>query len=116
MIWPRMPVKAHGTGVRVEGVFKAGERVLLLDDLITTGTSKIEAIEILRSEGLVVQDLAVLVERGSQGRVDMDAQGVSLAAFFAVRELFALCAELGAIDSDERLAMEAWVDAEQAST
>ncbi|MFH2113828.1 MAG: orotidine-5'-phosphate decarboxylase, partial [Spirochaetota bacterium] len=111
MIWPRMPVKAHGTGVRVEGAFKAGERVLLLDDLITTGTSKIEALEILRSEGLIVQDLAVLIERGRQGRVDMDAQGVRLAAFLDVRELFTLCAEIGAIDPAQRTEMEAWVDA-----
>jgi uridine monophosphate synthetase len=112
MIWPRMPVKDHGTGVRVEGAFKAGERVLLLDDLITTGTSKVEAIEILRSEGLVVQDLAVLIERGRQGRVDMETQDVRLLAFFHVKELFALCAQLGAISPAEMSAMEAWVDAE----
>ena len=112
MIWPRMPVKDHGTGVRVEGAFKPGERVLLLDDLITTGTSKVEAIEILRSEGLVVQDLAVLIERGRQGRVDMESQNVQLLAFFHVKELFALCVELGAMTVAEKTAMEAWVDAE----
>jgi len=112
MIWPRMPVKDHGTGVRVEGAFKPGERVLLLDDLITTGASKVEAIEILRAEGLVVEDLAVLIERGRQGRFDMEAQQVRLLAFFHVKELFALCAELGAISLVEKLAMEAWVDAE----
>jgi uridine monophosphate synthetase len=112
MIWPRMPVKDHGTGVRVEGAFKPGERVLLLDDLITTGASKIEAIGILRSEGLVVEDLAVLIERGKQGRLDMEAQKVRLLAFFHVKELFALCAELGAISLVDKRAMEAWVDAE----
>jgi uridine monophosphate synthetase len=112
MIWPRMPAKDHGTGVRVEGAFKPGERILLLDDLITTGTSKVEALEILRSEGLVVEDLAVLIERGKQGRVDMEAQKVHLHAFFHVRELFALCAGLGVIDAGAQAAMEAWVDAE----
>ena len=66
MIWPRMPVKEHGTGNKVEGEFAAGERVLLLDDLITTGASKLEAIEILRGEGLKVEDLIVLIERGKQ--------------------------------------------------
>lgn len=112
MIWPRMPLKDHGTGVRVEGAFKPGERVLLLDDLITTGSSKVEAIGILRSEGLIVQDLAVLIERGRQGRVDMETQKVRLFAFFHVRELFALCADLGAISAAEKTAMEVWVDAE----
>lgn len=112
MIWPRMPVKDHGTGVRVEGEYNRGERVLLLDDLITTGASKLEAIEILRGEGLIVEDLAVLIERGRQGRKDMAAQQVSLRAFFHVRELFALLEESGMIDKASREAMEAYADAE----
>lgn len=112
MVWPRMPVKDHGTGNRVEGDFKPGERVLLLDDLITTGSSKLEAIAILRDEGLVVEDLAVLIERGRQGRVDMDAQGVRLRAFFHIRELFALCQELGLISDEQRRTMEDFADAE----
>lgn len=112
MIWPRMPVKDHGTGVRVEGAFEPGERILLLDDLITTGTSKMEAIEILRAEGLIVEELAVLIERGRQGRVDMEAHQVRLHAFFHVKELFTLCASLGVIDSAAKASMETWVDAE----
>jgi uridine monophosphate synthetase len=112
MIWPRMPAKDHGSGSRVEGEFKPGERVLLLDDLITTGASKLEAIAILRAEGLIVEDLAVLIERGRQGRVDMEGQGVRLGSFFHVRELFALCLELGVISGDERLTMETYADAE----
>ena len=112
MVWPRMPAKDHGTGVRVEGHFVPGERVVLLDDLITTGASKIEAIEILRGEGLVVEDLAVLLERGTQGRKDMVASGVTLGAFMHVRELFAYCEELGVIDRRERERLEAFADAE----
>ncbi|MBU0928952.1 MAG: orotidine-5'-phosphate decarboxylase [Spirochaetes bacterium] len=112
MVWPRMPAKDHGTGVRVEGAFNKGERALLLDDLITTGTSKIEAIEILRGEGLVVEDLVVLIERGKQGRRDMETAGVRLRSFMHVRELFALCEELGTIDRAERERLEAFADAE----
>jgi uridine monophosphate synthetase len=112
MVWPRMPAKDHGTGVRVEGHFVPGERVVLLDDLITTGASKIEAIEILRGEGLVVEDLAVLLERGTQGWKDMVASGVTLGAFMHVRELFAYCEELGVIDRRERERLEAFADAE----
>jgi len=112
MIWPRMPAKDHGTGVRVEGRFEPGQKALLVDDLITTGASKLEAIQILREEGLVIEDLAVLIERGRQGRRDMEGQQVALHAFFHVRELFALCEDLGLIDPAARSSMEAYADAE----
>lgn len=112
MIWPRMPVKEHGTGNKVEGEFKAGERALLLDDLITTGASKLEAIDILRKEGLVVEDLIVLIERGKQGRVDMEKAGIRLRAYFHVKELFASCERLGIIDAKLRAELERFVDEE----
>ncbi len=112
MVWPRMPAKEHGTGNRVEGDFKSGERLLLLDDLITTGASKLEAAEILRGEGLVVEDLVVLVERGRQGRRDMDAAGIRLKAYVHVRELFGTCERLGLVDSARRRELEAFVDEE----
>jgi uridine monophosphate synthetase len=112
MIWPRMPVKEHGTGNRVEGDFSKGERALLLDDLITTGASKLEAAEILRGEGLVVDQLAVLIERGRQGRRDMEAAGIDLRSFAHVRELFAVCESLGLVDAARRRELEAYVDEE----
>jgi uridine monophosphate synthetase len=112
MIWPRMPVKEHGTGNRVEGDFARGERVLLLDDLITTGASKLEAAGILRGEGLIVDELAVLIERGRQGRRDMESAGIRLRAFAHVRELFAVCESLGLVDAVRRRELESFVDEE----
>lgn len=98
MIYPRIPPKAHGTGNNIEGEWKPGEKVLLLDDLITTGKSKQEAIEVLRGEGLVVTDLVVLLERGSAGRKDMDAAGVRLHAFAQIEEFFGVARDMGLID------------------
>jgi uridine monophosphate synthetase len=112
MVWPRMPAKEHGTGNRVEGEFQRGERLLLLDDLITTGASKLEAAAILREEGLLVEDLVVLIERGRQGRRDMEAAGIRLRAFVHVRELFGACERLGLIDGGRRRELEAYVDGE----
>jgi uridine monophosphate synthetase len=112
MVWPRMPVKEHGTGNRVEGEFREGERLLLLDDLITTGASKLEAAEILRGEGLVEEELVVLIERGRQGRRDMEAAGIGLRAFMHARELFGACERLGMIDAARRAQLEAFVDEE----
>ena len=112
MIWPRMPVKEHGTGNRVEGDFHSGERILLLDDLITTGESKKEAVTILRSEGLIIEDLIVLIERGKQGRPDMDSIGVRLHAFLHVTELFVYCKDCGIIDVEQANRLRRFVEAE----
>ncbi len=112
MIWPRMPVKDHGTGNRVEGEYVKGERVLLLDDLITTGLSKKEAVDILRGEGLVVEDLVVLVERGRNGRADMEKSGIRLHAFLQVEEIIATLYRLGRIGEAERLRVENYLKEE----
>lgn len=101
MIYPRMNAKSHGTGNAIEGVFEAGDRVILLDDLITTGKSKIEAVEILREAGLIVEDLVVLLERGTQGRKDMEAAGIKLHSYAQVEELFDKCLEMGLIDENK---------------
>jgi uridine monophosphate synthetase len=112
MIWPRMPVKDHGTGNTVEGGFNAGDKALLLDDLITTGSSKIEAVDILRKEGILVEDLIVLIERGKQGRTDMARLGVLLVAFMHVTEIFSMLLDMGMIDSAKKAELELYVESE----
>jgi len=74
--------------------------------------TKLEAAEILRGQGLVVEDLVVLVERGRQGRRDMEAAGIRLRAFAHVRELFGLCERMGLVSAARRKELEDYVDAE----
>ncbi|MBN1648109.1 MAG: orotidine-5'-phosphate decarboxylase [Spirochaetales bacterium] len=99
LVYPRMTRKDHGSGNLVEGEFKKGETVVMLDDLITTGKSKLEAAELLKQEGLLVKDLVVLLERGAQGRRDMEAAGIRLHAYAQVEELFECIFEQGKIGS-----------------
>ena len=94
-----MTTGPHGTGNNIEGEWKKGEKILLLDDLITTGKSKQEAIEVLRGEGLIVNDLVVLLERGAAGRKDMEAAGVKLHAFAQIEEFFTVARDMGLIDA-----------------
>ncbi|HKJ85616.1 MAG TPA: orotate phosphoribosyltransferase, partial [Spirochaetia bacterium] len=87
LIYPRLPAKPHGTGNRIEGAWEPGERALLVDDLITTGLSKLEAVAVLREDGLVVEDLLVLIERGTAGRSDLAAEGIRVHAAADIRDL-----------------------------
>jgi orotate phosphoribosyltransferase len=80
MIYPRPEVKAHGRQRAIEGEFSPGETALVVDDLITRGTSKIEAIKPLKVAGLVVKDVLVLIDREQGGVEDLAQQGYRLHA------------------------------------
>ena len=80
MVYPRKEVKDYGTRAQVEGEFYAGETVVLIDDLATTGGSKFEAIERLEGAGLQVKDVVVLIDREGGAREELKKQGVRLHA------------------------------------
>jgi uridine monophosphate synthetase len=94
-IYPRLNPKGHGTGNTIEGDFAAGERVLLIDDVITTAASKLEAIRVLTEAGLVVSDLIVLVERDAAGRRELAGKGIRVHAWTTLEELLALAETAG---------------------
>jgi uridine monophosphate synthetase len=89
-IYPRITAKDHGTGNSIEGFFQPGERVVLLDDVISSARSKLEAIAILEAAGLEVTDLVVLVDRESGGREEIERLGVRFHAFAGISELLSL--------------------------
>ncbi len=73
LIYPRREAKDYGTKAVIEGDHAAGETIVVIDDLATTGGSKIEAIRKLEEAGLRVRDIVVLIDRG-QGAGPMLAE------------------------------------------
>jgi uridine monophosphate synthetase len=102
LIYPRREVKAHGTAQKIEGTFQAGERAIVLDDLITTGGSKLEAIQPLEAAGLVVQDVVVLIDREQGGREELEAAGYRLHAVLQLSEMLVRLVEAGRISPEQR--------------
>lgn len=86
MITPR-EAKTHGSGARIDGTYRSGQRVLLVDDLITRADSKLEAIRTLEAAGLIVRDVAVLVDREQGGAAQLHARGYALHAACTLHEL-----------------------------
>lgn len=78
LVYPRREAKAYGTQATVEGEFRPGETVVVIDDLTTTGGSKFEAIEKLEAAGLVVRDVVVLIDRMQGARETLAAAGYRL--------------------------------------
>ena len=70
LIYARREAKEYGTRATIEGEYKTGETIAVIDDLATTGGTKIEAIEKLTSAGLAVSDIVVLIDR-EQGAGEM---------------------------------------------
>ncbi|RLC98721.1 MAG: orotate phosphoribosyltransferase [Chloroflexi bacterium] len=87
MIYPRQQVKKHGTRRAIEGTFEPGETALVVDDLITRGTSKIEAIQPLEEAGLIVRDVLVLIDREQGGGDDLAQRGYHLHAVLRLSEI-----------------------------
>lgn len=87
LLQPRKVVKDHGTKSSVEGSFEEGDHVVLIDDLITKGDSKLEAIAQVKSAGLVIDKFIVLVDR-EQGGLDMIRnEGYEIEAAFSITTL-----------------------------
>ena len=100
MIYPRKEVKAYGTKAQIEGQYQAGETVVVIDDLATTGGSKFEAIEKLTGAGLVVKDVVVLVDRQSGAKESLEQAGYSLHAVLTIGELLDYWEQTGKVEKD----------------
>ena len=87
LIYPRKEAKEYGTKAAIEGAYQPGEIALVIDDLATTGGSKFEAIEKLTAAGLIVKDVAVLVDRQSGARQSLAEAGYNLHAVLTISEL-----------------------------
>lgn len=83
----RKETKAHGTGQRIEGAPPAGSRVVLVEDVITTGGSSLIAFEACREAGLEVMGIVAIVDREEGGRGNLEAKGIPVEALFTAREL-----------------------------
>jgi orotate phosphoribosyltransferase len=98
LLYVRKEVKEHGQGRRIEGLLRPGERVVVLDDVITTGKNIVEAVEAIRSEGGVAEDAVVLLDRQQGGEANLAKVGVKLHSFTTIRRVADLLLDQGTLD------------------
>jgi len=87
MVYPRKEEKSYGTEAQVEGIFSPGDTAVVIDDLITTGDSKLKAIHKLVENGLVVKDIVVLIDRSVNADQFLKKKGYQLHACLSISEL-----------------------------
>ncbi len=78
LVYTRKDIKLHGRERSVEGILTPGERVLLVDDVITTGKNILTALQSIRGEGGVVENALVLLDREEGGGEHLQKEGVKL--------------------------------------
>lgn len=101
LIYPRKEAKTYGTGRAIEGVFSAGDKVVVIEDLVTSGGSVLKAIEVLEANGLVVEDALVLIDRQQGGREALAAAGYRLQAILKLTDLLESLRRSGHIPTDK---------------
>jgi len=98
MIYSRKERKTYGTGQQIEGLWKPGEKVLVIDDLITTGASKLETFTVFVEAGLIVQDTVVLIDRHQGGQQRLHQAGYRLYSLLSIFEILDRLQERALID------------------
>lgn len=85
----RKEAKQHGTGNLIEGPFKPGDRVVIVEDVITTGKSAIQAIDAVEAAGGTVVGVLALVDREDGGKEAIRSRGHEVVSLTTISELLA---------------------------
>ena len=99
MLMRRKEVKEYGTKKIIEGVFEKGQKCLVIEDLITSGSSVFETIEPLEQEGLKVSDIVVLLDRQQGGKRRIEEKGYRLHSVLRMEDLLTVLEKAGKITS-----------------
>lgn len=89
----RKEAKAHGTGRLIEGPFREGDRVAIVEDVITTGGSALRATQAVREAGGRVTGVIALVDREEGGRQALEGAGLPVIALARASEIVARLAD-----------------------
>jgi orotate phosphoribosyltransferase len=100
-LYTRPGLRTHGRERRVEGILVSGDKVLLLDDLVTSGKSLRKASSAIRAEGGVVDDAVVLIDREERGKENLAKDNIKLHCLMKASEAANKLHEVGAITKNE---------------
>lgn len=92
-IFPRKELKQHGTKKLIEGKYEKGDRIVVIDDVITKGDSKIESLEPFKKAGLVVTDFVVLIDYEKGGSALLKSKGYGVHTAITMNEIAVILLE-----------------------
>lgn len=102
MLYSRKEAKSHGTAKLIEGAYNPGETVVVIDDIITDGASKIEAIQPLQEAGLIVKDVVIVLDREQGGAAKLAQAGYTLHSVGKLSEVLESLVRQGKVSPEKR--------------
>jgi orotate phosphoribosyltransferase len=110
MVYVRKQAKEYGTQKLVEGGDVNGKRVILIEDLVTTGESCLKGAAALRAEGALVNDAFAIVSYGFQEKIDaFKAANVRLHKLTTFPVILQIAAEMNKFNADDKALVEDWL-------
>ena len=100
LIYYRQARKEHGVRKKIEGILERNDRVLVVDDLITTGESVIEAAEVVRDQGGVVNEMVVLLDREQGGQETLRKARIEPHVLFKISDAMNWLHSVGLINDE----------------
>jgi len=99
MLIRRKEAKAYGTKKLIEGKFQQGENCLIIEDVVTSGSSVLETTKDLRSEGLIVEDAIIVVNRQQGGFESLKQGGIKMHSLFTLNNLLDILKDAGKVEA-----------------
>nr|AAH45440.1 Zgc:55702 [Danio rerio]AAH55000.1 Zgc:55702 [Danio rerio]AAI64016.1 Zgc:55702 protein [Danio rerio] len=100
MLIRRKEAKDYGTKRLIEGTIRPGDRCLIVEDVVTSGSSVLETAEVLEKEGLKITDAVVLMDREQGGSTRLADSGITLHSVISISRLLEVLLKAGRIDTD----------------
>ncbi|CAM2100617.1 uridine 5'-monophosphate synthase isoform X1 [Caretta caretta] len=100
MLIRRKEAKDYGTKRLVEGIINPGETCLIIEDVVTSGSSILETVEVLQKEGLKITDAIVLLDREQGGKQRLEEQGICLHSVCTLSTMLEILQQQQKVDSE----------------
>ena len=101
LIIKRKEAKQYGTKKILEGIYTPGQNCLLVEDVVTSGTSLLETIPEIENEGIIVSDIVVVLDRQQGGKQLLESKGFRVHTLFTISEVCTMLKDEGHLTDDE---------------